>query len=720
MTHISSPAFSRRFFLVSSAAAGGGLMLGLALPGLAGAAEGEGGAAGAKVNNWIIIQPDNTIIIRIARSEMGQGSFTALPMLVCEELECDWSKVKGEYASATENLDNSFGSMATGGSRAIRESQEMLRKAGASAREMLLAAAAQKWGVPRSELKAENSVITHIPTGRTMTYGEIAEAAAKLPPPAEVTLKDPKDWKLVGKAQPRFDIADKVMGRPVYGIDVRIPGMLYAALAQCPVFGGTLASYDEAKIATMPGFRQVVPMGDAVAVVADSFWQAHQALATLPIVWNEGANAKLDDDAIWAMLREGLAANDALVAEKSGDAKAALAGAAKVVEAEYRAPFLAHATMEPMNCTAQVAGGKVEVWAPSQNAEATLAVAAKAAGVDRKQVEVHITMLGGGFGRRGAVQDFVRQAVVIAKAAGKPVKLLWSREEDMRHDFYRPVSMAKFSAGLDAAGMPVSWMARVTGQSILAALRPEAIKNGLDRNFLEGIAEIPYEFPNFFVDYAMRNTPVPVGFWRSVNNSQNAFYKESFLDEVAHAGGRDPYELRRALLKNHPKQLAVLDAAAKQAGWGTPLPQGVFRGIAYHDSYGSLVCGVAELSVSDKGVIKLHRIVCALDSGYVVNPDTVVTQVEGAIVYGLTAALYDKITIRNGRVEQSNFDDYPMLRLKAMPKIDVVQVPSGGFWGGVGEVGLPPVAPAICNALFAATGKRIRSLPLSDHGFTTA
>jgi len=720
MTHIPGLALNRRSFLVSSAAAGGGLMLGLALPGLAGAAEGEGAVAGAKVNNWIIIQPDNTIIIRIARSEMGQGSFTALPMLVCEELECDWSKVKGEYASASENLDNSFGSMSTGGSRAIRESQEMLRKAGASAREMLLAAAAQKWGVPRSELKAENSVITHVPTGRTMTYGEIAEAASKLAPPAEVTLKDPKDWKLVGKAQARFDIADKVMGRPVYGIDVRIPGMLYATLAQCPVFGGKLASYDEAKIAAMPGFRQVVPMGDWVAVVADSYWQARQALAALPIVWDEGANARLDDEAIWAMLREGLVAGDALVADKAGDAKAALAGAAKVVEAEYRAPFLAHATMEPMNCTAQVADGKVEVWAPSQNAEATLAVAAKAAGVDPKQVEVHITMLGGGFGRRGAVQDFVRQAVTIAKAAGKPVKLLWSREEDMRHDFYRPVSMAKFAAGLDAQGMPVAWTTRVAGQSILALLRPEAIKNGLDKNFLEGLAEIPYEFPNLFVDYAMRNTPVPVGFWRSVNNSQNAFYKESFLDEVAHAGGQDPYELRRALLKNHPKQLAVLDAAAKQAGWGTPLPRGVFRGIAYHDSYGSLVCGVAELSVGDTGEIRLHRIVCALDSGYVVNPDTVVTQVEGAIVYGLTAALYGKITIRNGRVEQSNFDNYPMLRLKAMPKIEVVQVPSGGFWGGVGEVGLPPVAPAVCNALFAATGKRIRSLPLSDHGFTTA
>ena len=720
MTGIESPALGRRAFLVSSAAAGGGLMLGLALPGPVEAAGGEAGAAGAEVTNWIVIKPDNTIIVRIARSEMGQGSFTALPMLVCEELECDWSKVRGEYASASDNRDNSFGSMSTGGSRAIRESQEMLRRAGAAAREMLLAAAAQKWGVPRAELKAENSVITDIPTGRTMTYGEIAEAASKLTPPSKVALKDPKDWKLVGKAQMRFDIADKVMGRPVYGIDVRVPGMLYATLAQCPVFGGRLAAYDEAKIASMPGFRQAVPMGDAVAVVADSYWQAHQALAALPVTWDEGPNAALDDAAIAHLLHGGLAAGDAVVAGKAGDAAGALAGATRRVEAEYHVPFLAHATMETMNCTAHVLPGKVEVWAPTQSAQEALAVAAQAAGVDPKDVEMHVTMLGGGFGRRGAVQDFVRQAVVIAKAAGRPVKLLWSREEDMRHDFYRPVSMAKLTAGLDAAGMPVAWQVRLTGQSILAALRPGAIKNGLDRNFVEGMAEVAYEFPNFFVDYAMRNTPVPVGFWRSVNNSQNAFYKESFLDEVAHAGGQDPYELRRALLKHHPKQLAVLDAAAKQAGWGKTLPAGMFRGIAYHDSYNTLVCGIAEISLGDKNEITVHRIVCALDSGYVVNPDTVVTQVEGAIVFGLTAALYDKITIKNGRVQQANFDTYPMLRLKAMPKIEVVQVPSGGFWGGVGEVGLPPVAPALCNAIFAAAGRRIRSLPLSDHGFTTA
>ena len=718
MTQNAQNAVSRRFFLVATSVAGGGFMLGFGVNRAHAAGESEG-AAGVQINNWIIIRPDNTITIRIARSEMGQGSFTALPMLVCEELQCDWSKVTGEYASASDNLDNKFGSMSTGGSRSIRESQEYLRKAGATARETLLAAAAEKRGVPRAELKAENSVITHVPTGRTVSYGEIAEAAAKLAPPQEVRLKDPSEWKLVGKPQRRLDIADKVLAKPVYGIDVRIPGMLYAAIAQCPVFGGKLSGFDDSRIKAMPGFRQVVSMPDAVAVVADSFWQAQQALSALPITWDEGPNAKLDDADITAMLRDGIAASDAAVAHSEGDVKAALAGAVKLIEAEYHVPFLAHATMEPMNCTAVVTPDKVEVWAPSQNAQASLVAAAKAAGVDPKQVEVHVTMLGGGFGRRG-FQDFVRQAVVIAKAAGKPVKLLWSREEDMHHDFYRPVSMTKFTAGLDADGVPVAWQTRIAGQSILAAVRPEMVKNGLDKAFLEGFVEMPYDVPNRFVDYAMRNTPVPVGFWRSVNNSQNAFFKESFLDEIAHAGGKDAYELRRYLLRDRPKQLAVLDAAAKQAGWGTPLPPGVFRGIAYHDSYGSLVCGVAELSVNDKKAITVHRIVCAVDSGYVVNPDSVVTQIESAVVFGLTAALYGKITIKNGRVEQSNFDDYPMLRLKAMPKIEVVQVPSGGFWGGIGEVGLPPVAPAICNAIFAATGNRIRSLPLADHGFTTA
>ncbi|MFI4987015.1 MAG: molybdopterin cofactor-binding domain-containing protein [Alphaproteobacteria bacterium] len=720
MTMLETNGISRRFFLVSSLAAGGGLMLGFRLPGIAEAS--AAGETGAEINAWVVIRPDESIVIRVARSEMGQGSFTALPMLVAEELECDWSKVRGEYVPASVNLarKNVFGSMSTGGSRSIRDSQEYLRKAGATAREMLMAAAAATLAVPRAELTVAKGVITHKPSGRTTSYGAVAEAAAKIAPPQGVALKEPSAWTLIGKPQKRFDTADKVMGKPVFGMDVRLPDMLYATIAQCPVFGGKLKSYDEAKIKGMSGVRRTVVMADAVAVVADSYWQAKQALAALPIVWDEGANGKVSDATIHEFLKGGIAAEDAVVARKEGDVKAAFSAAAKLVEAEYWTPFLSHATMEPMNATAHVTADKVEVWAPSQNAQASLAVAAEAAGVDPRKVEVHITMLGGGFGRRGAFQDYVRQAVVIAKAVGKPVQLVWSREEDMKHDFYRPVSMVKFSAGLDAQGMPVVWRNRVSGQSILASMRPDAMQSGHDLNFLEGLHDIPYGIPNILVDYAMRNTHVPVGFWRSVNHSQNAFYKESFLDEVAAAGGKDPYELRRALLKDKPKQLAVLDAAAKQAGWGTPPAPGIFRGIAYNDAYGSLTCQVAEVSVSSKGEVRVHRVVCAVDCGYVVNPDSVEAQIEGGIVYGLTAALYGEITIKDGRVEQSNFDDYPMLRMKEMPKVEVVQVPSGGFWGGCGEPGVPGVAPAVCNAIFAATGKRIRSLPLKKHDLRSA
>ncbi len=711
----------RRSFLVSTAAAGG-LMLGFRLPGLAQALAASETRAAGEVNAWLLIAPDDSVTIRVARSEMGQGSFTALPMLVAEELECDWSKVRAEYASASENLARNrvFGSMTTDGSRAIRDSQEYLRKAGAAARAMLLEAAAEKWGVPRAELTVEKGVIMHGVSGRRMRYGEIAEAAAKMAPPREVKLKEPGEWTLIGKPQRRLDVADKVLGKPVFGMDVRLPGMLYATIAQCPVFGGKLKSYDDSKIKSMSGVRQVVALAGAVAVVADSYWQAKQALDALPIAWDEGANAKASDAGIRAYLEDGLRAGYAVAARREGDVEAALAGAAKVLEAEYFAPFLSHATMEPMNATARVGADKVEVWAPSQNAEASLAAAAEAAGVDPRKVEVHLTMLGGGFGRRVAAQDYVKQAVVISKAAGRPVKLVWSREEDTRHDFYRPVSMAKFTAALDKDGMPIAWRNRVTGQSILAFMKPSRVRHAYDEEFLEGLVDLPYGIPNILVDYAMRNTHVPVGYWRSVNHSQNAFYEESFLDEVAHAGGKDPYELRRILLKDKPKQRAVLEAAARKVEWEKPPPSGVHRGIAYHDARGSLTCQIAEVSVGAKGEITVRRIVCAIDPGHVVNPDTVEAQIESGIVYGLSAALYGEITIKDGRVEQSNFDNYQVLRMKEMPKIEVVQVPSGGFWGGIGEVGVPGAAPALCNAIFAATGKRIRSLPLKNHDLRSA
>jgi isoquinoline 1-oxidoreductase beta subunit len=548
-----------------------------------------------------------------------------------------------------------------------------------------------------------------------LRFGEVAEAAAKLPPPAEAKLKDPKDWTLLGTPQKRLDTIDKVTGKPIFGIDVRVPNMLYAAIVQCPVFGGTPKSYDEAKIRGLKGVRQVVPLPNAVAVVADSWWQAKQAVEALPVTWDDGPNGKVSSADIGELLRGGLAGTEAAVVRKDGDVDAVLAKATKRVEAEYAAPYLAHATMEPMNCTAHVTADKVEVWTPTQSGEGSLAAAAAAAGVAPEKVVMHKTMLGGGFGRRGAVQDYVHQAVLIAKAVGQPVKLLWTREEDTRHDFYRPAAMVKFTAGLDAAGMPIAWRVRVTSPSIFAALLPQRLTNGVDQAAANGFTdEMAYDVPNYQVDYAMRTTHVPVGFWRSVNHSQNGFFRECFVDEMAHAAGQDPYQYRRKLLSKNPIRLAVLDAAAQKAGWDKPPPQGVSRGIALVEAYGSLCAQVVEASIGSQGQVKVRRVVGALDTGHVANPAILESQVESGIVYGLTAALYGAITIENGRVSQGNFDDYEMLRMADMPIVETVLVPSGGFWGGGGELGVPPLAPALCNAIFVATGKRIRALPLKD------
>jgi isoquinoline 1-oxidoreductase beta subunit len=709
------PQLSRRSFVASVAALGGGLALGFHLP--IGAGPARAAAGTAEVNAWVVIQPDDVVVIRVARSEMGQGITTALPMLVAEELECDWNKVRAEFPTADENLrrKRAWGDMSTGGSRSVRSSQEYLRKAGAAAREMLVAAAAQQWNVPAAECQAAKSMITHKPSGRTLRFGEVAEAAAKLPPPVEPKLKDPKDWTLAGTPQKRLDTMDKVTGKPIFGIDVRVPNMLYAAIVQCPVFGGTPKSYDETKIRDLKGVRRIVALPNAVAVVADSWWQAKQALDALPITWDEGQNGKVASAGIAELLRGGLTAPDAAVVRKDGDVEAALANATKRIEAEYAAPYLAHATMEPQNCTAHVTPDKVEVWVPTQSGEGALAAAAAAAEMAPEKVVVHKTMLGGGFGRRGAVQDYVHQAVLVAKAVGQPVKLLWTREEDIRHDFYRPVAMAKFTAGLDAAGMPVAWRVRVTGPSILANLFPQRLTNGVDQSFANGFTdEMAYDVPNYGVAYAMRATHVPVSFWRSVNHSQNGYFRECFVDEMAHAAGQDPYQYRRKLLSKDPVRLAVLDAAAQKAGWDSPAAPGISRGIALVEAYGSMCAQVAEASVGGKGEIRVHRVVAAVDTGHVVNPEILRAQTESAIVYGLTAALYGAITIENGRVQQGNFDDYEMLRLADMPAVETVLVPSGGFWGGGGEIGVPPLAPALCNAIFAATGKRIRSLPLKD------
>jgi isoquinoline 1-oxidoreductase beta subunit len=712
----------RRRFLVSVAAAGGGLALGFDAP--LGPQATHAVSGPPEITAWIVIQPDDTVIIRVARSEMGQGTLTALPMLVAEELECDWSKVKAEFPRPDENLRRNriWGDFSTGGSRSIRNSQEPLRRAGATAREMLIAAAAAQWDVAASECRAANSVVTHMPSGRTVTFGQVAEAAAKIAPPKKVRLKDPKDWHRIGKPTRRLDVIDKVQGKPLYGIDVRVPGMLHAALAQCPVFKGTLKSVDESTIAGMQGVHKVVKLKDAVAVVADNWWQAKKALDALTIAWDDGGSGNISSDSIREFLNGGLTAAEAGVGRTHGSLADGFAKAGRRIEADYSVPFLAHATLEPQNCTAHVTGDTAEIWVPTQNGEAAMASAAHTLGVPARNVTVHKTMLGGGFGRRGATQDFVPPAVLIAREVGRPVKVVWSREEDTSHDYYRPVAMARMSAGLDAAGMPLAWHVRMTGNSIWGTLMPSTVRGGVDRQFQEGfLADMPYDIPNYLADYAIRNTHVPVGFWRCVNHTQNCFFKESFVDEMAHAAGIDPLEYRRRLIGQHrhaAKFLGVLDAAAERAGWNTPLPPHTYRGIALNEAYNTFVAAIAEVSIATDGAVRMHRIIVALDPGTVVNPLTAEMQTESAVVFGLTAALYGEITIKDGRVEQSNFNDYRMLRMAEMPKVETVLMPSGGFWGGCGEPPIAVVAPALCNAIFAATGKRIRSLPLKNHDLT--
>jgi isoquinoline 1-oxidoreductase beta subunit len=715
-----TPQIDRRSFLVSVATVGGALALGFEIPFGAQIARAEEGAR--EITAWVVIEPNDSVIIRVAKSEMGQGIFTALSMLVAEELECDWSKVRAEFASPHENLvrNRVWGDMSTGGSRAIASSHEFLRKAGATAREMLIAAAAKEWNVAPSECSASNGVIAHARSGRTTRYGNVAQAAASITPPKQVKLKEIKDWHLAGKPIKRLEVADKVQGKPLYGIDVRLPDMLFAALIQCPVFKGKLKSADDSKAVGMPGVRKVVKLDNAIAVVADSWWRAKKAADTLSIVWDDAGYGKVSSDSVRDFLLSGLSTSEAGIGRKDGNIAEGLAKSVKRIEAEYYAPFLAHATMEPQNCTAYVIGDRVEIWVSTQNGEAALATAAHAAGVPARNVKVHKMMLGGGFGRRGGVQDFVPSAVLIAKEMGVPVQTIWSREEDMRHDYYRPVAMARMAAGLGADGMPRAWHVRMTGNSIRGTLTPAAVTNGVDLQFQEGFLkeDMPYDVPNYLADYAMRNTHVPVGFWRCVNHTQNGFFKECFIDELAHVAGQDPYVYRRKMLDDHEhadRFIAVLEAAANHAGWGTPLAQGVRRGIALAYAYGTFVAGVIEASVSPQGEVRVHRVVIALDPGHVVNPMTVEMQTESSVVFALTAALYGEITIKDGRVEQSNFHDYQMLRLAQMPKVETIVMPSGGFWGGCGEPPVAVVAPALCNAIFAATGKRIRSLPLKNH-----
>ncbi len=706
----------RRAFLIGTAGAGCGLALGFAMP--TGAESARAATAGAsEINCWVVIAPDDFVTIRIARAEMGQGALTGLALLVAEELQCDWGKVRTEFVSPTENLRRGriWGDLSTGASRSIASSQDYLRRAGATAREMLIAAAAARWNVPASQCSAQNSTITDTASGRTMSFGAVADDAARIEPPTGVKLKPVADWTLAGKPRKRLDVFDKITGQPIYAIDVRLPGMLYAAIMQCPVFGGTLKSVDESSIHGMKGVRRIVRMPDAVAIIADSWWRAKSAVQALRVTWNDADHGSLSTSAIHDLVRTGLDASPAQIGRADGDVSAGFARAAQRIEADYTVPFLAHATMEPQTCTAHVRPDGVEIWVPTQDASTALATAALAAGVPDNNVVVHRTLLGGGFGRRGTIQEYVRQAVLIAKEVEQPVKLVWTREEDIQHDLYRPFGMARLAAGLDAGGMPIAWSIRLAGPSFVAELLRGFSSGFIDNTFVSGLAEeMPYDVPNYLVDYVVRRTPVPLGVWRAINYTQNAFYKEGFVDEMANAAGIDPYHYRRLLLRKSPKNLAVLDAAAEKAGWGSPPPAGVFRGIALNEACGSYCAQVVEVSVED-GRVRVHRVVSALDCGHVVNPLSIEMQTEGAIVYALTAALYGEITIKDGGAEQSNFDTYQMLRINDVPRVETMIVPSGDFWGGVGEPPVPPLAPALCNAIFAATGKRIRSLPVKNH-----
>jgi len=724
----STRGMTRRGFVIGSTAlAGGGLALGFNLFGARSAAAAPS-ALGAEVNAWVLIKPDDEVYIRIARSEMGQGTLTGLAQLVAEELECDWSKVRTETVTPGENVRRNrvWGEMGTGGSRGIRVSQDYVRRGGAAARIMLLQAAADQWKVPVSEVSVKDGVIAHAASKRTVTYGKVAAAAAKVTPadPKSIVLKDPKTWTIAGQPLKRLDTLLKLSGGRVYAIDTQLPGMLVASIKDCPVFGGKVKSFDASKVAHRPGVKKVVQVKDsAVAVVADTFWHAKTALDALPIEWDYGPNAAASDATITAHITDGLKDGENNGERRNGDAIKAIAEAPKKVEAVYSTPFLAHATMEPGNCTVRITATEAKAWLPTQNAEASLTALSEATGLKLEQCDIHRNILGGGFGRRGGQQDYIHQAVAIAKQLppGTPLKMIWTREEDMAHDFYRPISQCKLSAGLDEQGNLVGLHVRVSGQSINAWMSPGLIeKGGKDMRQLQGYAVEPgdaqlgYAVPNLLIEYAMRNTHVPVGPWRGVNTNQNAVYMECFMDEVARAAGKDPLAFRLALMKDFPKHRGILEAVADKARWGTPLPAGVHRGIAQFMGYGSYTAAVAEASVSDDGKLTVHRLVLGTNCGHAVNPGQIAAQVEGSVVFGLTAALYGEMPVKDGRMTSLNFDTYQMMRLAEMPKVETLIVPTYDFWGGVGEPTIAVVTPAVLNAIHAATGKPVRSLPLKN------
>ena len=707
----------RRTFLKLSAAAGGGLLLSFILPRIIWNSE-AAGATAVEVfapNAFIRIGRDNRVTLIMPYVEMGQGTDTSIPMLIAEELEVDLRQVTLEAAPPDDRqyANPFFQFQVTGASASVRAAWEPLRRAGATARTMLVSAAAQTWNVDVTSCRAEKGEVIHVPSGRRLTYGALVDWVATLPMPDHVALKDPKDFTLIGTSAKRLDAPDKVNGKAQFGIDVLVPGMKIATVAACPVFGGKLAQVDDSKAKTIKGVQQVVRLDNAVAVIADHMWAAEQGLAALDIQWDEGPNATLSSVDIVQQL-EAASRGPGVIAYEDGDVAKAMAGAAKKVEAVYQMPFLAHATMEPMNCTVQVRKDGCELWVGSQVLARAQATAAEVTGLPLEKVQVHNQSLGGGFGRRLEV-DVIAQAVHIAKQVDGPVKVVWTREEDIQHDKYRPYYYDRIAAGLDEEGMPIAWSHRITGSSVIARWFPPAFKNGLDPDAVGGEAEeFPYKLPNRLVEYVRQEPPgIPTGFWRGVGPTHNVFVVESFIDELAAVTKKDPLAYRRNLLSKSPRAKAVLELAAEKAGWGQPLPEGQGRGLSVQFVFGSYVAQVAEVEVAKSGEVRVTRVVCAVDCGVVVNPDTVRAQMEGGIMFGLTAALFNEITLKDGRVEQSNFDDYRMLRINEAPAVEVYVVKSAEAPGGIGEPGTTALAPALTNAIFAATGKRIRKLPVN-------
>jgi isoquinoline 1-oxidoreductase beta subunit len=688
---------NRRGFLKAGAATAGGIFIGFHLPE---SAKLEAATTSAKLNAFIHIGSDDLVTFSIHKSEMGQGPITSLSQLLAEELDCDWKQIRTEFAP----VDPAYGPLqGTFGSMSIRTTWDPLRKAGASARDMLLDAAAQKWGVAKSQLRTEPGYVVNTADNARLSYGSLADAAGKLPVPAKVALKDPAQFRLIGTSPKRLDTPLKVNGTAGFGIDARRPGMLYAVVARCPVFGGKVASFDASKAKAVPGVKDVVQISSGVAVIADNTWTAMEGRRALVVQFDEGKNANLNSAGIRELFVN-LAQKPGAVARNDGDANAALASATKKLEAVYEVPYLSHAPMEPMNCTADVRPDSCEVWASTQIQTAAMGAAAKVTGLPPSKIQIHTMFLGGGFGRRGG-DDFVTEAVEISKAIGMPVKLTWSREDDMHHDLYRPASYAQFSAALDQDGWPTAWTTRVVCPSF------GGLRNGVDRTSVEGIIDLEYAIPNFHVDYHPPDVDIPTTYWRSVGFSQNTFFSESFLDELALAAGKDPFEYRRHLLAKSPRLLGVLELAAEKAGWGKSLPAGRARGISVVNNIGSYNAQVAEVSV-DNGKLRVHRVVCAVDCGHVINPAGVEQQIQSGIVYGLSAMLKGSITIEHGRVVQNNFNQYDVLRIDEMPVVEVHIVPSQAAPGGIGEASTPTVIPAVANAIFAATGKRLRKLPI--------